>query len=134
MLRTINHKVMGAGVAVMLLSTASGAAGLWSTTRLHHALDDANVSAAVLRNHMEADMMHDALRADVLSSLLAGDTNSGISVDEVRKDLKSHAETFRKAIADNDALARDPTSRAALEQVKAPLDVYIRSAESMVAL
>jgi methyl-accepting chemotaxis protein len=134
MLRTINHKVMGAGAAVLLLSTASGAAGLWSTTRLHAALDDANVSAAVLRNHMEADMMHDALRADVLSALLSGDPSSGVSVTEVRKDLQEHSETFRKAIADNDALARDPTSRAALAQLKAPLDTYIRAAESMVDL
>jgi methyl-accepting chemotaxis protein len=132
MLRTINHKVMGAGAAVMVLCTASAGAGLWSTTRLDGALQDANVSAAVLRNHMEADMMHDALRADVLSSQLAGDASSGIAVDDVRKDLTAHTEIFRKAIADNDVLATDPASRAALAEIKAPLDVYITSANQMV--
>ena len=132
MLRTINHKVMGAGAAVMLLCTASAGAGLWSTTRLDGALQNANVSAAVLRNHMEADMMHDALRADVLSSQLAGDASSGITIDGVRKDLTEHTALFRKAIADNDALATDPASRAALAEVKAPLDTYIKSAGQMV--
>ena len=112
MLRTINHKVIGAGAAVMVLCTASAGAGLWSTTRLDGALQDANVSSAVLRNHMEADMMHDALRADVLSSQLAGDASSGIAVDDVRKDLATHTQIFRKAIADNDVLATDPASRA----------------------
>ena len=134
MLRTINHKVMGAGAAVMVLCTASAGAGLWSTARLDGALRDANVSAAVLRNHMEADMMHDALRADVLSSQLAGDASSGIAIDDVRKDLAEHTELFRKSIADNDALATDPSSRAALAEIKAPLDTYIKSAGQMVDL
>jgi methyl-accepting chemotaxis protein len=134
MLRTINHKVMGAGAAVMVLCTASAGAGLWSTTRLDGALRDANVSAAVLRNHMEADMMHDALRADVLSSQLAGDAGSGIVIDDVRKDLNAHVGNFREAITANDALATDPASRAALAELKAPLDTYIKSAGQMVDL
>jgi methyl-accepting chemotaxis protein len=134
MLRTINHKVMGAGAAVMVLCTASAGAGLWSTARLDGALRDANVSAAVLRNHMEADMMHDALRADVLSSQLAGDASSGISIDDVRKDLAEHTKLFRQSLADNDALATDPSSRAALAEIKAPLDTYIKSAGQMVDL
>ncbi|TCS17309.1 methyl-accepting chemotaxis protein [Caulobacter sp. BK020] len=134
MLRTINHKVMGAGAAVMVLCTACAGAGLWSTTRLDDALKEAQVSASVLRNHLEADMMHDALRADVLASQLAGDAGSGVDMAAVRKDLAEHSELFRKAIGANDALARDPASRAALEAVKAPLDTYIKSADQMVAL
>ena len=134
MLRTINHKVIGAGAAVMVLCTASAGAGLWSTTRLDAALKNANVSASVLRNHMEADMMHDALRADVLSSQLTSDSGSGIAIDDVRKDLASHVDNFRKAIATNDALATDPASRAALAELKAPLDTYIKSASDMVDL
>jgi methyl-accepting chemotaxis protein len=134
MLRTINHKVMGAGAAVMVLCTASAGAGLWSTTRLDSALQEAHVSANVLRNHLEADMMHDALRADVLSSQLAGDANSGVAIDDVRKDLASHVDNFRKAVAANDALATDPASRAALGELKAPLETYVRSASQMVDL
>ncbi len=134
MLRTINQKVIAAGAAVMVLCTAGAGAGLWSTTRLDDALREANASAGVLRNHMEADMMHDALRADVLSSQLAGDAGSGIQIADVRKDLTEHTAIFRKAIADNDALATDPASRAALADLKAPLDTYVKSATQMVAL
>jgi methyl-accepting chemotaxis protein len=134
MLRTINHKVMGAGAAVMVLCTASAGAGLWSTTRLDTALRDAHVSAAVLRNHMEADMMHDALRADVLSSQLADDAGSGVDLASVREDLTAHVATFRQALTTNDDLATDPASRAALGELKAPLDTYITSAGQMVDL
>ncbi|MBD9614929.1 hypothetical protein IB245_25755 [Pseudomonas sp. PDM02] len=33
------------------------------------AVNDNEVSMTALRNHLEADMMHDALRADVLSAM-----------------------------------------------------------------
>jgi len=134
MLRTINHKVMGAGAAVMVLCTASAGAGLWSTTRLDRAVHDANVSAAMLRNHMEADMMHDALRADVLSSQLAGEPGSGVAIADVRKDLAEHTALFRQALTENEALVTDPASRAAMVELKTPLDVYIQSAGHMVDL
>jgi methyl-accepting chemotaxis protein len=134
MLRTINHKVMGAGAAVMVLCTASAGAGLWSTTRLDDAVRDANASSTMLRNHMEADMMHDALRADVLSSQLAGEPGSGVDLAGVRKDLAEHTALFRGALTENDALVTDPASRAALAELKAPLDIYITSASRMVDL
>jgi methyl-accepting chemotaxis protein len=134
MLRTINHKVMGAGVAVMVLCTASAGAGLWSTTRLDSALHESSVSASVLRNHMEADMMHDALRADVLSSQLADDSGSGIHIADVRKDIGQHTKIFREAVATANAQAVDPGSRAALAEVKAPLDTYISAAGHMIDL
>ena len=45
------------------------------------AVNDNEVSMTALRNHLEADMMHDALRADVLSAL-AGKLSQ--SVDRFR--------------------------------------------------
>ncbi|CAI8814952.1 TarH domain-containing protein [Pseudomonas sp. IT-P44] len=45
------------------------------------AVNDNEVSMTALRNHLEADMLHDALRADVLSAL-AGKLSQ--SVDRFR--------------------------------------------------
>ena len=45
------------------------------------AVNDNEVSMTALRNHLEADMMHDALRADVLSAM-AGKLSQ--SVDRFR--------------------------------------------------
>ncbi|MFD2883802.1 hypothetical protein ACFS4T_18205 [Pseudomonas lini] len=41
-------------------------------TRMAEAVSDNEVSMTALRNHLEADMMHDALRADVFSAMLVG--------------------------------------------------------------
>ncbi|MFN4069167.1 MAG: methyl-accepting chemotaxis protein, partial [Brevundimonas aurantiaca] len=60
---TIGKKVTAAGGAVLLLSVGMAGLGLKMNADLGDALDRATVSASILRNHMQADMMHDALRS-----------------------------------------------------------------------
>src|SRR5262245_60446233 len=55
-----------------------------------------------LRNHMEGDMMHDALRADVLNALLTAARKDGDGEKEVRADLADHAKNFREHVAENE--------------------------------
>jgi methyl-accepting chemotaxis protein len=91
-------------------------------------------SSEVVRLHMDSDMMHDALRADVLMALRAADPTTGVTFAEVKKDLTEHAEGFREDIKRNKVLATDPASRATLAAVEAPLGDYIAGAENIVAL
>jgi methyl-accepting chemotaxis protein len=65
-MKSINQTVMVAGAAVFLLASSASGAGLWAATHLGSALTRAMTSGNILRTHMDADMMHDALRADVL--------------------------------------------------------------------
>ncbi|HEY8617492.1 methyl-accepting chemotaxis protein [Phenylobacterium sp.] len=102
--------------------------------RLSDALHDAEISGQVLRNHMQSDMMHDALRGDVLSAQLAATGVGGLSLDEVRTDLAEHVASFKEAVATNQKIAVDPASKAALQALEAPLADYIASAEEMVRL
>ena len=124
---------MAAGVAMVALAAILAGAGIWSTFRLSGNLDAASRSASVLRNHLHADMMHDALRADVLSALRATNPASGVSFADVKKDLADHAKAFREDVAANKALATDPRARAALGAVEGPLSTYIASAEAVIA-
>jgi methyl-accepting chemotaxis protein len=132
--KTINQKIMAAGAAVLLLCAATAGAGMWIAKDLTNGLQMALQSSTVLRQHMEADMMHDALRADVFSALLASNPANGVSMDQVRADLKEHAADFRQSIAANEKLATDPATRQALEGVKGSLEVYIAGAEHIVDL
>ncbi|WP_296599163.1 methyl-accepting chemotaxis protein [Phenylobacterium sp.] len=133
-LDTINGKVVAAGAIVMALALATSATGLWAATQLGDALSRAMRSGQVVQVHMDSDMMHDALRADVLMALRAADPASGVTFAQVRKDLDEHAKSFRDDIARNKTLAVDPASRAALAAVEAPLGEYISGAESILAL
>jgi methyl-accepting chemotaxis protein len=84
----------------------------------------------ILRNHLEADMMHDALRADVLAALLAQtDTERA----DVASSLREHVDHFRDMIRTNESIATGDTA-VALGEVGAALDAYIASAEQIVAV
>mgnify|MGYP003611500786 FL=1 len=56
----------------LLAALFMGLDSLFNNARTAAAVNDNQVSLTALRNHLEADMMHDALRADVLSALLVG--------------------------------------------------------------
>ncbi len=103
-------------------------------SRMGDAVQDNEVSMTVLRNHMEADMMHDALRADVLSAMLVGLGKSTSTKAEVNSSLQEHAEHFRQVLADNLKLPLDDTLKANLEKIRPSLDSYIGAGERIVAL
>ena len=87
------------------------------------------LTARTLRNHLEGDMMHDALRSDVLAALLAETPDDARSA---QTDLREHAEHFREALANNRKLATGDAADA-LSAIDSALDAYIKSAEEMVA-
>ncbi|UQS17399.1 methyl-accepting chemotaxis protein [Pseudomonas sp. HS6] len=102
--------------------------------RMASAVSDNAVSMSALRNHMEADMMHDALRADVYSAMLVGLGKSTSTADEVRSSVEEHAAHFREVLGENLKLPLDATIRTALEQIRPSLDTYINAGERIVGL
>jgi methyl-accepting chemotaxis protein len=80
---------------------------------------------------MYADMMHDALRADVLHGMLVTGSADG---EQARKDVRAHAETFRQsmqAVASADLTPGIDSTISAAEPI---LDAYIQSAVTLVDL
>jgi methyl-accepting chemotaxis protein len=134
MFKTIRQKVILGCIAILVLSAGSAGAGLWVATDLTGALKRSSDSAALLRHHMQADQMHDALRGDVLSALMSRNPEAGIALGDVRKDAGSHEQIFRDEIKASLALARDPATHDALQKLDAPLNAYIASAEELIQL
>ncbi|MEO5375025.1 MAG: methyl-accepting chemotaxis protein [Alphaproteobacteria bacterium] len=131
---TFRAKILSLAAISLILMTAIGATAYGTITTLTASLEEVGITGSALRNHVEGDMMHDALRADVLSALRAGDKAPDAVKDEVRADLKEHVKTFRDAIAANRGLALDDDVKRALATVEAPLDAYITAAEDMIRL
>jgi methyl-accepting chemotaxis protein len=122
-----------AAVAVLLLSAISSGAGMWAAISLSGSLERSMNATAVIRNHMNADMMHDAIRADVYTAILASDPKSGLTIEEALKDFAEHSATFQRAIAANEFLA-DLKTRAMLAKLREPLSAYVASAEQIIKL
>ncbi len=103
-------------------------------TRTAEAVNDNQVSLTALRNHLEADMMHDALRADVLSAMLVGLGKNSMSKADAQRDTDEHAAHFREMLDDNLKLPINAAIKAGLNKVKPSLDTYITAAERIVGL
>ncbi|HEX8593839.1 MAG TPA: methyl-accepting chemotaxis protein [Pseudomonas sp.] len=102
--------------------------------RMEAAMIESEVSMTALSNHKEADMMHDALRADVFSAMLVGMGKSDSSREEVVAALNEHAANFRTVLGDNLKLPLNETLKTALGNIKPSLDTYIAAGEQMVGL
>jgi len=98
------------------LSTASHRAAMMATT------------SEALRNHLEADMLHDGLRGDVYQAFLADTPEARRQVEDA---IVEHASEFRARIDANRRLPLDPEVVAQIAEVAGPLEAYIRQGEEL---
>ena len=133
MMASIQYKITAACIGIFFIAGGAAGVGIWSTSTMNADANDIARSGQILRNHMQADMMHDALRADVLAALHASNPAAGIKFDQVKADLAEHVDSFRSMIAENKALAKDPVTQKALADVEPPLVAYIDSATNLVS-
>ena len=134
MLSTIRSKVKFAGLVMVILCALGSGAGLLIAGFLSGSMADSARIAEIMRNHMRSDMMHDALRSDVLAAILAAQNGEAEAMAGIRADLADHSAVFREAIEQNNAIVTDAGTISALEEVSEPLQQYIASAERIVAL
>ncbi len=115
-----------AAIAILGLYSLSSA-GSFATT-----ISQSQIASAALRNHMHADMMHDALRADVFAAhyVLLRDPERKAAVLE---QTKKHALAFKQDVADNKALGLPANVKVTLDRLEQPLKDYIAAAEQLVA-
>ncbi|MBB4239191.1 methyl-accepting chemotaxis protein [Rhizobium esperanzae] len=131
---SIQNKIIIASIAIFALAGGATGVGIWSASTLSANSDNVAQSAQILRNHMQADMMHDALRADVLAALLASNPAAGIDPGAVKADLAEHKTSFREMIDANRALATDEKTKAILAGIEPALIAYVESATKIIDL
>ncbi len=130
----VKHRLITLGVVGMAMTATVCLIGMNGQSHLTSALENSNVAAAVLRNHLESDMMHDALRGDVLNALHAAATKDAKAYEESVNDLKEHHTNFAARIADNEKLSFDPDVTQAIADVKPALNSYQTSAQNIVSI
>lgn len=119
--------LVGLMLVLMLVLSVSARQGMSSAG---DGLESVLLANRTLRNHIEGDMMHDALRADVLAALLAESQSDWREVDN---SLRDHVRNFRESTDANQKLATNPELKAALAEVEPALNKYITSAEAIVS-
>ncbi len=126
----LRNQVLGLGLIGMAMAVLVGGIGLLTGNRLADAIEDSVSMGQALQASQEADMMHDAVRGDVLLALFAAiDKDSG-QMAEARKGLKEHTDTFNKALATLQGLPVSPEVKTmlgtTLPMVKRYTDVAVQ--------
>lgn len=86
------------------------------------------------RNHLEGDMMHDALRADMLAAMLAGSQGQVELRESIETDFNEHATLFRQTIESNRALPLSTQMRTKVDEIAPALETYINETQSIIDL
>lgn len=126
---SIRMRLFGLGAASIVMIAGIGTLSIRGISRITGNLQQVTITGQSLRNHLEADMMHDAIRGDVYAAL------SGLNTPaEIKESLKAHVERFRETVKSNQALPLSPAIRAELAQSSAKLEAYIVAAEEICAV
>lgn len=130
----IKQRLMGVAAIGIILFLVIGSVGVVSLDQMDDSATDMRIKNSLLRNHLTADMMHDALSSDVMGALVAKETGDSDALNDAVIAQADHAETFRQMLEANQGMIKDARLKAALEQVLPTLDDYIRSAEQIIEL
>ncbi|MBX7192500.1 MAG: HAMP domain-containing protein [Sandaracinaceae bacterium] len=117
----------GGVIGMVFLTTG---ASFYLSHRLQTALEDIAEANTVTRQHMEADMMHDAIRGDVYE---ARSSTSPEERSAALGSLDEHAGTFRAALGQAAAGAEDPAIRAEMAALRPAVDRYVTLAAAAAA-
>ncbi len=86
-----------------------------------------------LKNHQTADMMHDAIRGDVISFRLAQATTDQNLAASSRDELAGHAQELEDRLAANQALDLPPSVVQLLAPTRESLSQYLRTGQVMMS-
>jgi methyl-accepting chemotaxis protein len=131
---TISGKLLASGLLAIAFLLGVGATGYVAADRLDEAADNIVRDGAALKHQMEIDMMHDALRADVLAALLAAQQAETGLEKAIQEDLAEHTRDYRDSMKELLALGLPPTTRDAVEGIRPKLDAYVQQAGREVSL
>jgi methyl-accepting chemotaxis protein len=129
---TIRARLFGlAGIAASA-ALVMAVVGYAAATLLVSALDRTTVLGEAQRRFMACDMMHDAVRSDVLAAMYAGVVKDAKIAQAAREDIGRHAETFREELAAIRKLDLPEEIQAALGEVGTALTDYVAMGARMV--
>ena len=124
----LRNQILSFGMVGVLMASLVGGIGLFNASQMAVAIEDSVNMGVALQSSQKADMMHDALRGDVLLALLASINNDAAQLAEAQKDLQEHSETFTKALTTLQALPISVDVKAIIENTLPLVKKYIDSA------
>ncbi len=131
---TIKKRLLLSNVAGLAFVAIVGLIGYYGAHVLGQAMNAMSLNGSTMKDQLQADMAHDALRADVIAALLANAGGDDKQRGEAVKDAGEHIAIFRKLLKDMESQATDADLKRAMAQVRPDADAYLASAARMMQL
>ena len=131
MLQSLRQKAIASLLVSAALVAALAGTALWSSAALTEMSAAKSQMAQVLQRHMQADMMHDALRGDLLAALQAAPDDAEAH-NAAEKDVTEHADEFRSDIKANRETALPPAIAKRLADIGPRLEAYVQLTTRLV--
>lgn len=131
---SLRTRLLIVGLAAVFGLLVTAAFGLFGMLRSNDGLDISITSTSAVLNQKQADMMHDALRGDVLFALVTGPYGSPEDQATINSDLEDHVASFEESIKRLQSLPLAAEIRKSVDDVVPPLHAYIKSAQEIVPL
>jgi methyl-accepting chemotaxis protein len=132
--RSILTRLWVVGIVIALATSAIVAVGLYNVTQLKTAQQLNEATAIAMRNHIDRDMLHDALRSNVYQSLYS----SAVKDTDVRQTLRDEMKEYSAQVARLDRLNRNlpvaPAIKKSLQQSGLDFEPYVQQANEISRL
>ena len=126
---TISARLRAAGLLALAGVLATGWSGYQGLTQSNDGLATSITATSAVLNQMQGDMMHDALRADVLYSIQTGPDGVATVKAGILADVDDHIAKFERAFAALEALPLDRDIRASVNETRPLVDTYLGKAK-----
>lgn len=124
----IKHQILALGFVGMIAAGFVGGIGLYQASMSEKALQKMQDMATAMQRSLLADMMHDAIRGDVLLLLQGASTQNADQISEAHHGLSEHAKTFKNTLQALEESTLPDEVRSALRSTKPLVNAYIASA------
>lgn len=128
----IRKKIIFLNALSILTLIAAGLFANWALSQAFNTVDEMAMTSSMMKNHQSTDMMHDAIRGDVLAALLASTQNDTGGTAQAKADLQEHVDNIRTYVADNKSIRASDKISKAIESVLPDLDAYIDAAGNII--
>ncbi|MGB4115561.1 MAG: methyl-accepting chemotaxis protein [Polaromonas sp.] len=135
MFKTIRSQLLALAVFSAVISVLIGLIGWYANSRITEDLSIAVGDGVAMRNHMQADMLHEGVKGAVEAYKGAVADNSPERVTTAKEELTRMAKEIRVEFAKNDnAPTLGDTITKEINRVKTSVNTYAASAEKMLSI
>ncbi len=127
-MKSINRAMLTVMGVILAIAICSGGAAMWGNHRQADALASIQAASELLRGHMEADMAHDAIHADVLGLISGTADDCGEAAVQTSKELDDYISILQKEVGADAAYSGSKQVNEAALAIRAEVVAYVVSA------